>query len=69
MSLPGLGRAQRNPCAKRPEARIAAGPEPDAAGGGNRQAERRESQGAIIYRDYASSPDAEGDYCDSDKAA
>ena len=32
------------------------GPKPAAASGGNRQAERRESQGAAESRDYASSP-------------
>ena len=32
------------------------GPKPAAAGGGSRQAGRRESQGAAICRDYASSP-------------
>jgi len=33
------------------------GPKPAAAGGGKRQAERRESQGAAECCDYASSPD------------
>ena len=32
------------------------GPEPAAPSGRNRQAERRESQGAMVHRDYASSP-------------
>ena len=32
------------------------GPKPAAASGGSRQAERRESQGAAVRRDYASSP-------------
>ena len=33
------------------------GPKPATASGGNRQAERRESQGAMKHRDYASSPE------------
>ena len=34
------------------------GPKPDASGGRNRQAKRRESQGAAESRDYANSPGA-----------
>ena len=34
------------------------GPEPAAASGGNRQAERREPQGAALGCDYAGSPEA-----------
>ena len=45
---------------------VPVGPEPAAASGGNRQAERRKSQGAMVHRDYASFPDAEGDNYDSD---
>ena len=58
--------AQRNPCAKRQSAGIGEGPKPAAASGGNRQAKRRESQGAAYGCDYASSPGAEGDNYDSD---